>query len=97
MSACRYQLVDINPNDVTGGKGCLCSEMENPDTEGPYFVFPGNDMENPLSPHAVLCAGCVRGAFADLDEEVLSGGENMSFQPDEPETIDSDAEEIPDL
>jgi hypothetical protein len=31
-------------------------------------IFPENEMENPLSPHCVMCAKCVRYACDQLDE-----------------------------
>jgi hypothetical protein len=71
------QLVEVNPNDVTGGGGCLCSPIKGHDTKGPFFVFPATETESNLSPHAVVCAGCVKGCSRRLakKEKPLVGGE----------------------
>lgn len=65
----RMHIVYENPNDVCGGGGCLCHELQHPDTHGPFVVFPENEMENPQSPHAVMCSDCVCQAFVMLDED----------------------------
>lgn len=76
MSHALFFLTDTNPNDTTGGGGCLCSEAHDPDTKGPFVVIPSNDMESCISPHVVVCASCYT-RLKDLFEsgEVLSSGE----------------------
>ena len=62
-------VVDINPNESTGGAGCLCSETQITDTKGPFVVFFGdNEMDSAVSPVPVLCAGCARSAVKLLDQ-----------------------------
>lgn len=58
MSHSLFFLSDTNPNDTSGGGGCLCSPTRSPDTRGPYVVIPSNDMEAVVSPHVVVCAEC---------------------------------------
>lgn len=62
-----------NPNDVTGGGGCLCHPIKSTDTVGPFVIFPATDCENNRSPHAVVCAGCVEGCVAALAGELSAG------------------------
>ena len=64
-------VVDINPNESTGGAGCLCSETQITDTKGPFVVFFGDsEMDSAVSPVPVLCAGCARSAVKLLDQRV---------------------------
>lgn len=74
----RFEVVDINPNQTTGGGGCLCSEVENPDCKGPFAVFPHQEMASNLSPHAVLCLGCAEAVVKQADRETLAGGESVA-------------------
>lgn len=76
MSAERFEIVDTNPNDTTGGGGCLCGEVKPEDASGPYAVFYGPEMASNISPNAVVCAGCLRSAAKALDGEVIAGGES---------------------
>ena len=69
-----FYVTDENPNQRVGGGGCLCSPTSCGD--GPYTVFHGTDLESPVSPFPVACAGCVKFAAASIDERVA-----------EPETI----------
>lgn len=75
MSHKLFFVSDTNPNDTTGGGGCVCSPERQPDCKPPYVVFPGNDMENIASPHVVLCQACVTAAVAATHGEILAAGE----------------------
>lgn len=75
MSAERFHIVDVNPNEASGGGGCLCGETRVEGCEGPYAVFDVTDMDSILSPRPVIGAKCLRAACAALDGETLSGGE----------------------
>lgn len=87
MSSCIFKVLESNPNDVTGGRGCLCHESKGTTEDGPFVVFYAQEMEGQASPHAVLCAGCAQAAAKAVEGEVLGGG---------PEMIESTAEEITD-
>jgi hypothetical protein len=67
---------DVNPNDTTGGGGCICSPIKQPECKPPYVIFYGNDMENVASPHVVACYECLRYAAERAEGEVLSAGEH---------------------
>ena len=77
MGAERFVISSINPNEAVGGGGCACSVLKNEDAAGPFFVFPHTETANNLSPHTVVCAGCVRFAVDKLDKgvEQLAAGE----------------------
>lgn len=90
MSAERFEIVDVNPNDAVGGGGCLCSEDNNPDCKGPYAVFYVQDMASNISPVPVIGAACLKAACAKLDGESLKGGEA------DPPTIEGEFTELPD-
>ena len=84
MSLENFKLSSKNPNDTTGGGGCLCHPHGKPTGAcGPYVIFHAACTDEPLSPHAVMCAGCVRAAnkkviLADYPEsEVLNAGEDV--------------------
>lgn len=73
--AAAIKVVEENPNDVTGGGGCLCSQTPNSDTGGPFVVFIGEtEMDSIISPTPVLCAGCVAEASHLLEQYELDGG-----------------------
>lgn len=103
----RFQVVDINPNQTTGGGGCLCSETENPDCKGPFAVFPHQEMASNLSPHAVLCLPCAKAVVERAGEEVLAGGEPVEGEllSDDDDVVavthavhvDGEVEEIPEV
>lgn len=72
----KFHVVENNPNEVTGGGGCLCSPIKGHDTKGPFVVFPNTETESNLSPHAVICAGCVKACARKLKtDEPLAAGE----------------------
>src|SRR5687768_3132539 len=92
----RFEVVTTNPNDSTGGGGCLCSEVENPDTEGPFVVFPHQEMASNLSPHSVVCARCVIAAAEEIEQEdPLAGGEVIPGIVEEPQVVNHDYTGIP--
>lgn len=75
------KLVKNNPNDTTGGGGCLCHPIKATDTVGPFVVFEATETDSNLSPYAVLCAECFdqcKKLFEDGDE--LAGGENSPVE-----------------
>lgn len=80
-------LVTTNPNDATGGGGSLAGEMHDADAKGPFFVWPAQEFESAVSPHAVVAASEVDEMARQLAEyraggEALSGGEDMSHTGD---------------
>jgi hypothetical protein len=76
MSYRMYVVSDTNPNDTTGGGGCICSPVKQQECVAPYAIFPGNDMENIMSPHVVACMDCLTAASASCRGEILSAGED---------------------
>jgi hypothetical protein len=85
-----FQVVTQNPNDVTGGGGCVCDPQKQIDCRPPYAVFPGNDMENVASPHVVMCLACAMSVVDACMGEALAGGEtgflpNLDDEDDVPE------------
>ena len=76
---------DTNPNDVTGGGGCIvCGSIKDPDQRGPFVIVSNdNEMESNVSPHVVLCQTCIADATAALSKEVLSAGEVMDVEGEE--------------
>lgn len=90
----RFEIVEVNPNDAVGGGGCLCQETKSPDCKPPYAVFYHQEMENNLSPHAVVCLSCAEAVVRAVDQgDTLSGGE----RGDSTEVIESDAVEVPEV
>lgn len=93
MSAERFHIVDTNPNDITGGGGCLCSEDKVTDCNGPYAVFYVHDMASNISPHPVIGAHCLAKAAAALEGEVQAGGESatvIDLDPSQYQEIEPD-------
>lgn len=83
MGAARFTISSTNPNCGVGGSGCLCSELDNPDREGPYAIFAGNEMDSGLSPHVVLCIGCAEAFVAkahDQGDDILAAGEDDEIE-----------------
>ena len=78
-----FTIVDSNPNENTGGGGCLCSgELKSGNCDGPFVLFPAADMESGISPFAVLCKRCLNEAAAALEKaeksgQLLSGGDKL--------------------
>ena len=77
----NFDLVEVNPNDTTGGGGTLAGPMHDKDATGPFFVWPNQEFDNYISPHAVVAASEVRRMAQALDEYeagtlgALAGGE----------------------
>jgi hypothetical protein len=66
----NFKLSEANPNDGIGGKGCLCHpEGEATGREGPFVIFHASSTDSTLSPHAVVCAGCIKGACRQIAAE----------------------------
>jgi hypothetical protein len=70
-----FEVSSVNPNHVSGGGGCLCSETTDIDCKPPYVIFYGQSLENPQSPHAVACQRCIDAAAKALQGETLTAGE----------------------
>ncbi len=70
MTFQMFHVTDENPNDTTGGGGCVCSATKQPDCKPPYVVLPGNDMENISSPHVVVCRACAVAMTQLLGPEI---------------------------
>lgn len=63
--------MDENPNDATGGGGCLCSDTKVNGCNGPYVVFNATETDFIGSPYPVIGAGCLCKAYdTALGEEV---------------------------
>lgn len=83
----NFDLVEVNPNDSTGGGGTLAGPMHDKDATGPYFVWPNQEFESYISPHAVVAASEVRlmaaalAAYEAGDAQVLAGGERQTAPP----------------
>jgi len=78
-----FVLVDENPNP---GEGCSCKRSKDPDSEGPFAVFPASATDDPLNPHVVVCFGCAGGITRD---KVPSESASEVLEPD-----DSDIPEV---
>lgn len=65
----QFHLSDENPNDIVGGKGCLCHPRGSDETRGPFLIFTPTTTDDNLSPHAVLCAHCACDAKEDIEWE----------------------------
>ena len=75
MSHESFFVSTANPNDVSGGGGCLCSPSKVADCTGPYVLWPAADMESYLSPHTVVGIKCLKAAAKVVDGESLSASE----------------------
>lgn len=74
MAAERFIILDRNPNDDTGGGGCLCSNEKVTDCVGPFVVFNATDMDSPISPHQVIGCRCLARASERIKGEALGSG-----------------------
>jgi len=94
----NFKVVDFNPNESTGGAGCLCSEVATADTKGPFVVFYGdNEMDSAVSPVPVLCAGCASEAYRQLSAAPPTAGEAASALVGHPTGRPLDGKELPEL
>jgi hypothetical protein len=73
----KVVLSDTNPNETTGGGGCLvCGSTKNPDQRGPFLIVNNdNEMESNISPRPVVCATCLHELNEVSKSEALSAGE----------------------
>jgi hypothetical protein len=94
MGACRFFMSSTNPNDQSGGGGCVCSETKNPDQKGPFAVFNANVMDSGCSPHIVVCAGCAEGIVEAGEGEMLSSSADILSTAVELPVNDEDIPEL---
>lgn len=84
----QFHLSEQNPNDVVGGGGCLCHPDGGDETRGPFIIFTPTTVDEPLSPHAVLCEHCVGECAValtpDAPPESPIEGEVIEDNPDIP-------------
>lgn len=82
----QFAISDVNPNDDIGGGGCLhFGEEKSVDCEGPYVIFQNSSTDSTVSPHAVLCARCLKQVYDAV----------YNPEPQEPITVpESDVEEL---
>lgn len=73
-----FQVTSINPNDNTGGGGCVCDPQRQRDCKPPFAVFPGNEMDSLASPHVVICKTCAEHVVKAFQGEILAAGEPAS-------------------
>lgn len=97
----QFSLSDENPNEITGGGGCLCHPRGSDETRGPFFIFTPTTTDDNLSPHAVLCAHCACDAKEDVLEHeekaeplTLEVIEEITLPPDDPDP-DTELDKIP--
>lgn len=75
--ACRFYVSSVNPNDTIGGGGCACGESKPADQQGPFAIFPANEMDCGYSPHLVVCAPCAEAFIKQSTGELLHSGEDV--------------------
>ena len=85
MAQGQFQLSEVNPNDSTGGGGCICDVEKQIDCKPPYVVCYGNEMGNPVSPHVVACAACISemASLVESGEQAVVGnrGDDQTVNP----------------
>lgn len=101
MAHGQFSVTSVNPNDTHGGGGCVCDPRKQVDCHPPFIVCYANDMEDPRSPHVVICHNCIdRMHMMVHDGEALVSGERHTVtQPAEvnpPERGESPVVEYPD-
>ena len=64
----NFILSKTNPNDSTGGKGCLCSNRETADCKPPFVVFQGPKLQDRHSPFPVACQNCISQALKGMEQ-----------------------------
>lgn len=69
MSHQQFSVSERNPNETTGGGGCICDRRKLTDCQGPFIVFSGNRMQDAQSPYPVLCYSCARKAVDRMETE----------------------------
>lgn len=92
----NFTISSTNPNQETGGAGCLCYPDGSRDCQPPYVVFHGDELLDPLSPHAVACRGCVSRALErmDTEETVPVGDIPAVLEPESRAAIEAYGDEI---
>lgn len=85
MAQGQFIVSDTNPNNETGGGGCVCDERQQTDCKPPFIVLYQNSMDSGISPHVVACQRCIREWAAALEGESLSLGD-----PHDAETVNPD-------
>lgn len=87
MGACRFTMMDKNPNDGIGGGGCACGETKAADQRGPFAVFNAVEMDSGCSPFLVVCAPCAEG--------IVEAGEGELLTTPQGDVINATAVELP--
>lgn len=103
MSLEQFTITDRNPNDESGGGGCLCSPNKKvASCIGPFVVFqnaevagdPDAGVHN--SPHAVACNRCVLQAGQRLQfSDALAAGESAERSAAAPDEANVDFDDLP--
>jgi len=65
----NFTISSTNPNESTGGRGCLCSPVHSRDCRPPFVVFHGDELLDESSPHPVACRNCIEAALEQMDDE----------------------------
>lgn len=63
----NFHVHDTNPNDITTG-ACVCHKGKTIGCEGPFVVFPEQELEDVSAPHVVMCKQCINEAKNRIDE-----------------------------
>jgi hypothetical protein len=100
-----FVISEVNPNDTTGGGGCLGNgEQKGADCVGPFVIFHAIETDSIISPHAVLCSHCLKAAAKQIEDEPLRSGEDTITLADEevvevekPESEYDELDDIPDI
>jgi hypothetical protein len=74
MAQGQFIVSDTNPNETTGGGGCICDESKQQDCKPPYIIISQNSMDSDISPYPVACRHCVKEWAKALDGEALRTG-----------------------
>lgn len=94
MAHGQFVVSDTNPNDTTGGGGCICDPQHQTDCTPPFAIFYGNDMESPASPHVVVCQACFASIGTAFGGEIKSAGEKGNFPFVDVELPEDQVEEL---
>lgn len=77
-----FDVVETNPNEVSGHGACLCSEEKVTDCTGPFVVFRNQEMDSAENPHPVACSRCIKAAAKALDKDDALGGTTPGVVPE---------------
>lgn len=98
MAHQQFMLSEVNPNDSTGGGGCICDENAQTDCKAPFVVCYQNTMDSAVSPHVVACASCInemhRLVSDSSSERAVVGNRGDSAYPS---YVSPYAEDLPDV